>query len=81
MKGMSFFPSRTFALYASRLFLTRTFAILFALVLVLPGILLCESHSSRDRVAALLALRSRRRLVQHLTSCARVLLVPALPTP
>jgi len=38
MKGMSFFPSRTFALYASRLFLTRTFAILFALVLVLQAL-------------------------------------------
>ncbi len=31
----SWFPSRTVALYMGRLFLVRTFAILFALVLVL----------------------------------------------
>ncbi|SFP34831.1 LPS export ABC transporter permease LptG [Sphingomonas rubra] len=44
MKGMSFFPSRTFARYAGRLFLVRTFAILFALVLVLQALdLLSES--------------------------------------
>jgi lipopolysaccharide export system permease protein len=44
MKGMSFFPSRTFARYAERLFLVRTFAILFALVLVLQALdLLSES--------------------------------------
>ena len=35
MKVMSFFPSRTVAIYTGRLFLVRTFAILFALVLVL----------------------------------------------
>ncbi|GGB17613.1 LPS export ABC transporter permease LptG [Sphingomonas metalli] len=41
---MSFFPSRTVAIYMARLFLTRTFAILFALVLVLQALdLLSES--------------------------------------
>ena len=40
----SFFPSRTVAIYMSRLFLTRTFAILFGLVLVLQSLdLLSES--------------------------------------
>ncbi|MGK6321236.1 LPS export ABC transporter permease LptG [Sphingomonas sp. DT-204] len=34
----SFFPSRTVTLYMARLFLTRTFAILFALVLVLQAL-------------------------------------------
>ncbi len=44
MKGMSFFPSRTVAIYTARLFLVRTFAILFALVLVLQALdLLSES--------------------------------------
>ena len=35
MRTMSFFPSSTFALYASRLFLVRVFAILLVVVLVL----------------------------------------------
>lgn len=35
MPSMKFFPSRTMALYVGRLFLTRSFAILFALVLIL----------------------------------------------
>lgn len=40
----SFFPSRTVAIYAARLFLTRTFAILAGLVLVLQALdLLSES--------------------------------------
>lgn len=40
----SFFPSRTVTFYMARLFLTRTFAILFALVLVLQALdLLSES--------------------------------------
>jgi lipopolysaccharide export system permease protein len=44
MKAPSFFPSRTVALYMARMFLTRTFAILFALVLVLQALdLLSES--------------------------------------
>ena len=44
MKLPSFFPSRTVAFYMSRLFLTRTFAILFALVLILQTLdLLSES--------------------------------------
>ncbi len=44
MKSPSFFPSRTMALYMARLFLVRTFAILFALVLVLQALdLLSES--------------------------------------
>ena len=44
MKAMSFFPSRTVAIYTARLFLVRTFAILFALVLVLQALdLLSES--------------------------------------
>ncbi len=41
---MSLFPSRTVAIYMARLFITRTFAILFALVLVLQALdLLSES--------------------------------------
>lgn len=44
MSGPSFFPSRTVTLYMARLFLTRTFAVLFALVLVLQALdLLSES--------------------------------------
>lgn len=44
MKAPSFFPSRTITLYMVRLFLARTFAILFALVLVLQALdLLSES--------------------------------------
>jgi len=44
VKLPSFFPSRTVAFYTGRLFLTRTFAILFALVLVLQALdLLSES--------------------------------------
>ena len=38
MKAMSFFPSRTVALYMARLFLVRTFGILAALVLVLQAL-------------------------------------------
>lgn len=42
--GPSFFPSRTVALYMGKMFLTRTFAILAALVLVLQALdLLSES--------------------------------------
>lgn len=44
MHQLSFFPSRTMALYVGRLFLVRTFAILFALVLILQTLdLLGES--------------------------------------
>ncbi|CAN5390356.1 LPS export ABC transporter permease LptG [soil metagenome] len=44
MKMMTFFPSRTISLYLARMFLVRTFAILFALVLVLQSLdLLSES--------------------------------------
>lgn len=44
MTATSFFPSRTVSLYMARLFLTRTFAILFMLVLVLQSLdLLSES--------------------------------------
>ena len=44
MKSPSFFPSRTITLYMARLFLTRTFAILAALVIVLQALdLLSES--------------------------------------
>jgi lipopolysaccharide export system permease protein len=44
MKGLGFFPSATVAKYMARLFLVRTFAILFALVLVLQALdLLSES--------------------------------------
>lgn len=44
MKGAAFFPSRTVAVYMARLFLLRTFGILFALVLVLQALdLLSES--------------------------------------
>ena len=44
MRLPSFFPSRTVVFYMSRLFLTRTFAILFGLVLVLQSLdLLSES--------------------------------------
>ncbi len=44
MKGASFFPSRTVAIYMARLFLVRTFGILAALVLVLQALdLLSES--------------------------------------
>jgi len=44
MSGGGFFPSPTVARYMARLFLTRTFAILFALVLVLQSLdLLSES--------------------------------------
>lgn len=38
MRAVSFFPSRTVAIYTARLFLVRTFAILFALVLVLQAL-------------------------------------------
>ena len=38
MNAISFFPSRTVAIYTARLFLVRTFAILFALVLVLQAL-------------------------------------------
>ena len=44
MHQLSFFPSRTMAIYVGRLFLIRTFAILFALVMVLQTLdLLGES--------------------------------------
>lgn len=44
MHALSFFPSRTMALYVGRLFLVRSFAILFALVLILQTLdLLGES--------------------------------------
>ena len=44
MQQLSFFPSRTMALYVGRLFLIRSFSILFALVLVLQTLdLLGES--------------------------------------
>lgn len=44
MHQLSFFPSRTMALYVGRLFLVRTFAILFGLVLILQTLdLLGES--------------------------------------
>ncbi len=44
MKSPSFFPSLTVSLYLGKIFLTRTFAILFALVLVLQALdLLSES--------------------------------------
>jgi lipopolysaccharide export system permease protein len=44
MKAVSFFPSRTVTLYMGRLFLTRTLAILLALVVVLQALdLLSES--------------------------------------
>mgnify|MGYP001227006637 CR=1 FL=1 len=44
MNQLHFFPSRTMALYVGRLFLVRSFAILFALVLVLQTLdLLGES--------------------------------------
>jgi lipopolysaccharide export system permease protein len=44
MKAPSFFPSRTVTLYLARLFLTRTFAVLLGLVLVLQALdLLSES--------------------------------------
>ncbi|WP_227339955.1 LPS export ABC transporter permease LptG [Sphingopyxis sp. P8] len=44
MHQLHFFPSRTMALYVGRLFLTRSFAILFALVLILQTLdLLGES--------------------------------------
>lgn len=44
MQTLSFFPSRTMAFYVGRLFLIRTFAILFALVLILQTLdLLGES--------------------------------------
>ncbi|MBA3942452.1 MAG: LPS export ABC transporter permease LptG, partial [Sphingopyxis sp.] len=44
MNQLHFFPSRTMALYVGRLFLLRTFAILFALVLILQTLdLLGES--------------------------------------
>lgn len=44
MHQLSFFPSRTMALYVGRLFLVRSFAILFALVLILQTLdLLGES--------------------------------------
>ncbi len=44
MKTVSFFPSRTVAIYMGRMFLVRTFAVLAALVLVLQALdLLSES--------------------------------------
>ncbi|URW76885.1 LPS export ABC transporter permease LptG [Sphingomonas donggukensis] len=44
MKMPSFFPSRTVTIYMAKLFVTRTFAVLFALVLVLQALdLLSES--------------------------------------
>ncbi len=46
MNQLHFFPSRTMALYVGRLFLVRSFAILFALVLVLQTLdLLGESDA------------------------------------
>ncbi len=44
MKAPSFFPSRTVTIYMAKMFLVRTFAVLFALVLVLQALdLLSES--------------------------------------
>lgn len=38
MTWANFFPSRTMSLYMARMFLTRTFAILGALVLILQSL-------------------------------------------
>ena len=40
MATNSFFPSRIITFYMAKMFLTRTFAVLFALVLVLHALLL-----------------------------------------
>ena len=47
MNAISFFPSRTVAIYTARLFLVRTFAILFALVLVLQALDLLDAEGHR----------------------------------
>lgn len=65
MKSPSFFPSRTITLYMVRLFLVRTFAILFAVALVLQtldllsesGRILATSGNGQDQVWHYVSLR------------------------
>ncbi len=79
MINLQFFPSRQVALYMARLFLTRSFAVLFALVLVLMTLDLLELvRTGRNAAAPQTRNALRANFHFRLVEVVMMLLLPLL---